>query len=208
MKKNCCLFIVLLSLSACYIPHWDDSNYTRFQVSMEYDYGDVVYTSIGSCSTRPRPTSGGYFHFNTFAPYDFDASVGYLFNIDAVNLDNNDISIWGELSQGGKFEFNHKYFADFIPNQIETKYINKDGIAIPENNLNYRLYLDKLWYIFLPPSDEEFAFSLQFGGEALDWSCLPDSVYVNVRGQIDIYKKYFEDKGYNEWWEDYTEYIH
>lgn len=208
MKKNCCLFIILLSLSACYLPEWDDSNYTKYKVSMEYDYGDVVYTSVGSCNATPTPTSGGYFYFNKFVPDYFDAPVGYLFSIGATKLDNDDIRIWGELSQDNIFEFNHKYYADFIPNQIETKYINKDGVAIPESILDYRLYLDKLWYIFLPPSDEEFAFSLQFGGEALDWSSLPDSVYVNVRGQIDIYKKYFKDKGYIDWWGDYTEYIH
>ena len=172
---------------------------------MEYDYGDVVYTSVGSCNTTPDLMSIGYFNFHEVVPDFYDASVGYVFSIGACNTDNDDIRIWGELNQNNKFEFNHMYYADFKPTYIGTTYINKDGVAI--SDIINRISLNKLWYIFLPPSDDEFAFSLQFGGESLDWSSLPDSVYVNVKGQIDIYKEYFKDKGYIKLWGDYTEFI-
>lgn len=206
MKKNRIFLLILLSLSACVPTYWDTSNYTKYKVSMEYDYGDVVYTSVCSCKTTPDLMSNGYFNFHEFVPSYFDASVGYKFQIEACNTDNDGFGIWGQLSQDNKFEFNHMYYADFKPTFIETTYINKDGVAF--SGIINRISLNKLWYIFLPPSDDEFAFSLQFGGESLDRSSLPDSVYVNVKGQIDIYKEYFKDKGYIKRWGNYTEYIH
>ena len=204
-KRTFLLIIILIAISACHVEH-DSESWPRYQVSMKYDYGDTVFTSFGSCDkpiTNIHSSEGGYikdyFYFVTWRSF-------CKFIIQPYNNDNSDIYLYGCFTKE-HFEYNHKYYQDSIPyNGISTRYFSRDGSIKPKV---YGEELINFWYQFLPPNKNnlDLAFSLQFGGECLDEGSLPDSIMVNVTGQIDIYNKYFKTKEYTSRHGDYTEFI-
>ena len=213
MKKDLVLLFIMLSCPACsglfYDPcEWDTEYYPRYQVSMEYDYGDVVY-SASVKSNDPIPNdkvTPGPFYFSRSHGYANFGAYTYRFDLNPDLSNNDDIYHLNCYVEDAKhFEFNRKYYkTPSYYHQLVTSIMSKKGNVIPD----FHFKLENQWCQFLPPSNDELAFSFQFGGECLDRESLPDRVYVKVTGQVDIYKKYFEDKGYTSRHPvSYTEYF-